>query len=349
MAEFSGTNAKSVDNRTPSVTGIAFAGTARTYAIDINNVIGVDVTFSESVTVTGAPTIGLAIGTETRTASWKSGQGAGTTHRFEYTVAEGDEDRDGIAIAANALSVPGASATQTQAGSRTVQFEHEEVAADSTRTVDGVRPTVSSAAAEGLTVTVTWSEAIDSAAARSDAGKFVLRYGGSERPAVIAVAVDSTDATRVRLTIDASIPDGTTDATLAWRVPGSGVPIRDLAGNVAAAFTDVNDRRSVGVAPDTTAPLVSSAAIDGTVLTVVFDEPLDSNSIPAAPGGFTVSVTRSGSSLTGFEVRALALSASGTELTLTLAQPVRGGDVVTLAHTHDMTATTLPLLASAVG
>ena len=107
-----------------------------------------------------------------------------------------------------------------------------------------------------------------------------------------AVAVDGTDATLVRLTVDATIPDGTMDATLAWSVPGSGVPIRDLAGNVASAFTASADRRSVEVTPDTTAPLVSSATVDGTVLRVVFDEPLDTGSIPAAPGGFTVSVSR---------------------------------------------------------
>ena len=333
VAAFTGADAKSVDNLTPSVTGIAFAEAAQTYAIGAT--IAVEATFTEAVRVTitssDRPQVGISIGTDTRQARYVSGAGS-TVLRFEYTVAEGDPDRDVIAIAADALDTPGASAIQTQAGSRAVQLGHDEVAADPTRTVDGVRPTVTSAAAAGLTVTVTWSEAIDAGSARSDAGGFVLRYDGSERPNVTAVAVDGTDATMVRLTIDATIPDGTTDATLAWSVPGSGVPIRDLAGNIAAPFTDVNDRKSVSVAPDTTAPTVTGATIDGAALTVSFDEPLDPGSIPAAPGGLTVSVTRGGSTLTGFEVSALELSVSGTELTLTLAQGVRAGDVVTLAY-----------------
>ena len=130
----------------------------------------------------------------------------------------------------------------TATGRRTVQRGYDAVAADPARIVDGIRPTADTAAAEGLTVTVTWSEAIDPASARNGAGGFVLRYGGSVRPAVTAVAVDGTDATMVRLTVDAQIPDGTADATLAWSPPGSGAKIRDLAGNEPDAFTASGDR-----------------------------------------------------------------------------------------------------------
>ena len=179
-------------------------------------------------------------------------------------------------------------------------------------------------------MTVTWSEAIDSASARSDAAGFVLRYEGSERPAVTAVAVDGTDATLVRLTVDATIPDGTTDATLAWSVPGSGVPIRDLAGNVAAPFTASADRKSVEVTPDTTAPTVTAAAIDGAVLSLTFDEPLDEGSVPAAPGGFTVTVTRDGSTVSGHTVTGIEVE--GDTVRLGLALGVLPGDAVVLAY-----------------
>lgn len=95
------------------------------------------------------------------------------------------------------------------------------MAADAARTVDGTRPEAQGAEAEGQTVIVRWSEAIDPASARSDAGGFVLRYGAQERPAVTAVAVDSTDSTKVRLTIDAAIPDGTQPKAKADSTPST--------------------------------------------------------------------------------------------------------------------------------
>ena len=101
--------------------------------------------------------------------------------------------------------------------------------------------------------------------------------------------------------------------------------MQDAAGNTAAAIVR-GSALDVDVIPDTRAPAVSGTpTVDGTTLVVTFDEALDPNSIPAAPGGLTVSVTRGGSPVTGFEVTALALSASGTGLTLTLAQRCGAG------------------------
>ena len=53
------------------------------------------VNFSESVTVSGVPTIGLTIGSTSRTASYLSGSG-GSSLVFRYTVQGGDNDADGI-------------------------------------------------------------------------------------------------------------------------------------------------------------------------------------------------------------------------------------------------------------
>ena len=69
----------------PGAKSAAFAGAAQIYAI--GDVIGVDVMFNESVTVTATstakPRIALEIGSETVWAVWKTGQGAGTVHRFD--------------------------------------------------------------------------------------------------------------------------------------------------------------------------------------------------------------------------------------------------------------------------
>ena len=66
----------------------------------IGDEIQVGLTFSEAVTVTGAPQLTLDVGGRNRTAEYSEGS-ATTQLLFTYTVAAGDEDTDGIAVAAN--------------------------------------------------------------------------------------------------------------------------------------------------------------------------------------------------------------------------------------------------------
>ena len=96
-------------------------GTARPYKI--GDVIGVDITFSESVRVTAtpsaAPRLSLVVGTATRHAVWKSGQGPGSTHRFEYTVPGGASSTPtGCASQARSLEAPTGSAIVTDGDRR---------------------------------------------------------------------------------------------------------------------------------------------------------------------------------------------------------------------------------------
>ena len=81
--------------------------------------------------------------------------------------------------------------------------------------------------------------------------------------------------------------------------------------------------------------------VDGTTLTVTFDEALDTASVPSGSSVFTVTVTRDGSTVSGYTVSALSLSSNGTVLTLTLSQAVRGGDTVTLAYVQPSSGTKL--------
>ena len=113
-----------------------------------------------TATSSARPELSLTVGVNTRKARYVSGTGSATL-RFEYVIVAGDEDNDGVAIPADALSTPFGSSIVTVAGSRTVQFGHDAVAADPARTVDGVRPKATTASVAGPTVTVTWSEALD--------------------------------------------------------------------------------------------------------------------------------------------------------------------------------------------
>ena len=98
----------------------------------VNDVITVRVRFSSSVSVTGTPQLALDIGGVTRHASYTGGTDDLT---FSYTVAEGDNDTDGIAISANSVTTPGGSSIR--ADGMDVPLHHGVVPADSGHNVDG--------------------------------------------------------------------------------------------------------------------------------------------------------------------------------------------------------------------
>ena len=97
----------------------------------------VGLTFSEAVTVTGAPQLTLDVGGQSRTAEYSEGSTT-TQLLFTYTVASGDEDTDGIAVVANSLALNGGA---IRAGSANATLTHTGLHSDDHK-VDGVAPTV---------------------------------------------------------------------------------------------------------------------------------------------------------------------------------------------------------------
>ena len=131
------------DTTSPTVSSVSFAdspgpGDDSTYGA--GDWIGVWVTFSESVLVTGTPQVELNIGSTTRTAQYGHLAGGGTldpnvagianaTVAFGYTVQEGDSDTDGISIGASRLTLNGG-AIEDEAGNDAV-LTHDAVSDDS--------------------------------------------------------------------------------------------------------------------------------------------------------------------------------------------------------------------------
>lgn len=68
--------------------------------------IEVGLSFSERVTVTGAPRVALRIGAQTRFATFREEWGS-TSLLFEYVVQESDRDDDGLSVAAHAVNLNG--------------------------------------------------------------------------------------------------------------------------------------------------------------------------------------------------------------------------------------------------
>ena len=322
-----------VRNETPegnTVQSFAFTGPAKTYTI--GDTIGIELTFAEAVTVNetgGAPTLALEIGAASRKAVYVRGSGSAVLTFEAAAVALGEEDTDGIAVEANGLEVPAGSSIVNAADREAAILRHGRYQ-DPAYKVDAVFPTPTAASAAGPTVTVTWSEALDEASVPTGAGGFQMRIGNANGPAVSTVSVAGSTVT---LSLASAIADGTTNVTLEYTLPRSGAKIRDVAGNDAAAILRA-DALAVTVTPDTRAPKISGTpTVDGTTLTVTFDEALDTASLPTGAGGFTATVTRGGNPVSGYTVSGLSLSGSGTVVTLTLAQAVRGGDTLTLAYT----------------
>ncbi len=112
-----------------------------TYTRD--ELIYVYVSFDRDVAVAttgGRPRIALAIGDSTRYATYSHlfGRYPSSQHVFHYAVQAGDQDADGISIAANALSANGGSVTAPD-DTVAADLSHGPLAADSAYKVNGSR------------------------------------------------------------------------------------------------------------------------------------------------------------------------------------------------------------------
>ena len=132
-----------VDTTAPTVDEDGVSITSSTsypdYFYKLGATIQATVTFSENVTVTGTPQLTLKVGTANKTADYKSGTGT-TALVFEYTVAAGGTDTDGISIAANQLTLN--SGTIKDAADNDATLTHTALDTQTNHKVDGIVPTV---------------------------------------------------------------------------------------------------------------------------------------------------------------------------------------------------------------
>ena len=135
---------------TPTVSTVAITsnpGTDETYAL--GDTIEVGLTFSEAVTVTGAPYLLIDVGGTNRRADYHSGTGA-TQLKFQYTVLAGDDDDDGIAVVENSLTLNGGTIVATD-DSTTATLDHAALTT-TTHKVDIVVTLLSNFGQTGRTV-----------------------------------------------------------------------------------------------------------------------------------------------------------------------------------------------------
>ena len=265
-------------------------------AYKLGDVIEVTATFSDGVTVTttdGTPQIGLIVGSAARQSDYVSGS---TTQQllFQYTVQATDQDTDGVIIRANGLKRNGGRIrkngtvlyTTLRHGAQTDQSGHK---------VDGVAPTVRKlkitsnpgsdrtyAAGDEIRVTVTFRETVEVA------GTPQLNWSLAE--ARTAVYRGGTGTAALVFAYEVADGESDTDGVGVEADSLSGGTITDEARNNAVLDHD-GLAADAGHKVDAVKPKLAAsggAVVDGTRLTLTWDEPLDGSSIPAV-GDFTVS------------------------------------------------------------
>ena len=121
----------------PAVRRISFISSLwRDYTYELGEPVEVVVEFHRAVTVTGSPQVALTIGGQIRHAAYSTSLGDDRYVHFSYTVQEGDQDEDGISIAANALLLNGGT-IQAADGLTDADLTHAAVAPERVRKVDG--------------------------------------------------------------------------------------------------------------------------------------------------------------------------------------------------------------------
>ena len=164
----------------------------------------------------GAPA--CAHGAPSRCA-YSSTDSTATQLVFTYTVAEGDADTDGIAIAANKLALNGGT---IRAGTVDATLTHAAVAAQSGHKVDGVRPTLTAepeTSTDGTSITLTFSEPISSADH--------LSFGVDTSTGPLAATGAAISGATVVLSLFVALVDP--NQTLTLSMPNN--VVRDAAGN----------------------------------------------------------------------------------------------------------------------
>lgn len=268
-------SARAVTTSAPSVSRVAVTSTPaarQTYAG--GEVIEITVTFSERVTVTGTPTLHLlfdSYGSYPQDAQYASGSGT-TALVFRYVVSEGisrgivfflrllgyevpsvgDEDPDGLSIAAPALDLHGGTIRDSDNHDAWLKLAALTNAAG--HKVDGSWPTLvlpneGPLVGNGATLTVRYNEPLDENSAPPSSAFTVTVNDAPHAVADVAVA-----DRRVTVTLSTPVRAGDT-VQLSYTAPtGPGAtPIRDVVGNGAEDFSNRsvrNDTPQTGAGDD---------------------------------------------------------------------------------------------------
>ena len=274
-----------------------------------------DLRLDESA-VPATNTFTVTVGTATRTVSTVSISGKSVT----LTLASAVTGTDALKVG---YERPLDGTTALRAHTPINNFKNV-VATFTDKTVTNSTPPVfSSAAVDGTRLTVTFDESLATGSAPSGSAFSVSATATDGTVRTIAgTGTVTIAAAAVTVTLGSAVT-ATETATVGYTKPSSS-PLRDAAGNEVATFSGET------VANNTGPPTFSSAAVDGTRLTVTFDENLATGSTPAG-SAFEVTATESGTSRTIAGTGTAAIV--GATASVTLASVVKATETLKVGYT----------------
>ena len=268
---------------------------------------------ADGVPVTVQSVVGSSLDTLSLTLSSTIKQGRTVT--VDYTVP-GDDD--------NPL--------QDVGGNRTGEFTG--FAVDNNSTVEGIPPEPASGTVPGAgnTLTLIFNEDLDLAAdSLPPASAFTVKADG-DTVTVQSVAL-GTDPDQLVFDLGTGAIKQDRTVTVDYAVPATN-PIRDAAGNEAAAFTDFavdNNSTVEGIPPE---PASGAVQGSGDRLSLTFNEDLDIAAVPPA-SAFTVKAD-------GVEVAVQSVAASFSDtLALRLSATIGARQIVTVSYAVPTTGTVI--------
>ena len=267
----------------------------------------VTVTFSDTLTANSSLPKTAFTFTPAKTVSSASASGSTVSITLTSSLADGEAIRVAYAV-------------PTTAADRIKAADGRDVAAfnQSVTNSTDTAPTLSSAVTNtsGTALTLTFNEAL----LETDSGKpAVSAFTITGAPVVTAVSVSGATAT---LTLSPALAEGAT-ASVGYSAPAAGqarFADADQGGLPVATFSMLIDNRT------DTAPVASSASISGTALTLIFDQALDGDSVPAS-SAFSISFDGTAASVS-------AIAVSGSSITLTLSSSPTPSATVKVSYMH---------------
>ena len=235
------------DTAGPTITGLYMFSDGGPYKT--GDVIAVGVSFSETIVVTGTPTLKVTIGDADTTFSYAKKSHITGAAVFEYTVLSTDADTDGVSVPENSVTVPMGASITDAAGNDAV-VTHAALPAQEDHTVPGAdttAPTITGLsmfskltgksedelfyeAGNTIAVRVAFSERI----VVTGTPTLDVEIGANTRTFSYVAYVGVRDAATFEYTVQAgdSDQDGVSIGADAVKLP-AGASIKDEAGNNA--------------------------------------------------------------------------------------------------------------------
>lgn len=272
----------------PTITSVAVPANG-TYTI--GNELYFTANFDAVVTVSGTPSLGLMVGSSSKSATYVSGSGS-TALTFRYTVEVADNDADGISV--NALVLNGGTIRDNLDLDAALNLQ--SIGSTASVLIDGVRPTVNSITLNGTpaadAVSLDYGVEFSESVSGVSVGDFSLTTTGTASGVISGIS--GSGAT---YTVGISSITGT--GTIRLDLQSSGTSILDASGNaIATGFLGANHTVAQSTVPG--APVIGDATAGDTQASVTFSSPLSDGGAPitgytvtSSPGGITGTATTS--------------------------------------------------------